>query len=292
MLQISLFTMTRNYFITLFFYLFIGVCNIYHLSKEKWIELYDYNPAFKQCITLIQKTIRRTYFFLKNKKLEPEEETWVCNCGILRNPSTNQFDLQYVENYVFTKECPNKHLSTLIRESPERLAEMIQPIVIFKNKSCEKTIRYIVRMDGNYAPVVYIKSSAKFFAIEYSHPSMNYTIELKLAPEWFMQGNELFSPTFILRLLEYQDQSFIFDESYTLRVIDSNCEIFEINSKNYLVLTQTAYEIKPFDFFGEPLVETETDSVASNDEEVLVEPEIEDDLDTQFVIEGDIDETI
>jgi hypothetical protein len=70
--------------------------------------------------------------------------------------------------------------------------------------------------------------------------------------------------------------------------MDSNCDIFEITAKNYLVLTQNAYEIKPFDFFGK--VDTE-----SSNEEVLVseeEKEEEEDPDTHFIIEGDINQTI
>ena len=282
--------MSKNYFITAFFYLFIGLCNAYHFSKERWYELYNYNPAFKHCIQQIQKTIQRTYFFFKNKKIEPEEETWVCNCSILTAPSTDEPHLQYLENYVFTTECPNGHLHSLIRKSPEPSTESILPIIIFKNKSWDKMIRYIVRLDGNYAPVVYIKSNAKFFTIEYNHPSMNYAIELKLAHEWFMCGNELFSPTFILRLLEYQDEQFIFDEFYTVRIMDSNCDIFEITAKNYLVLTQNAYEIKPFDFFGKVDTESSNEEVLVSEEEK--EEEEEEDPDTHFVIEGDINQTI
>lgn len=231
----------KNYFASLLFYFFLGFCNVYNITKEKWNELYNYNPTVKRCIDIIQYNIEKTYSFFTLKRMEPIEDIWSCNCWLFYSIHENEL-IKYGEQYFFTKE-------TLDNNSPDSL--VILPLIIIKNKH-EGGIRYIVKMvDTNEPQSNFVNSKARFLSIEYSHPSMKYIIVLTLSREWFISGNELFTPTFILRLLEYQEIDFIFDENYSIKIMDLNCNIFDINSQSYILLTAENYEIKHFDFFND-----------------------------------------
>lgn len=73
---------------------------------------------------------------------------------------------------------------------------------------------------------------------------MQHNIELFLEPEWFYSGNELFTPSFVLRALEYQPSRFIFDENYSIKIMDSELNIFNINQYSHILLTADNYKIK------------------------------------------------
>lgn len=127
--------------------------------------------------------------------------------------------------------------------------ENVNPLVIFKTrKSEEKSQIYIVRRGGlTYDNISFEKSNAKFLSIEYTHPDLSESIELSLDRSWMIDGNELFTPTFILRMLYYQPVMFFFDEEYTVKIMDDNCKILTITMNEYMVLTKDGYEIKTTD---------------------------------------------
>ena len=59
---------------------------------------------------------------------------------------------------------------------------------------------------------------------------------------WWREGNELFTPAFVLRMLEYQPVAYYFDEDYKVRVMDMTCNIIELTSNMYIVVTEEGYE--------------------------------------------------
>jgi hypothetical protein len=73
---------------------------------------------------------------------------------------------------------------------------------------------------------------------------MAESIEIKMSPEWFIINNELFTPTFVLRMLEYQSQSYLYDNEYKIRIMDSECNIIEFGAEQYLFITKENYEIR------------------------------------------------
>ena len=70
-------------------------------------------------------------------------------------------------------------------------------------------------------------------------------IQLVLEKEWCIVGNELFTNTHIFRMLQYQvsEGTYIFDERYTVKIIDSNINILEITAGQYIRLGLEDYEV-------------------------------------------------
>jgi len=97
--------------------------------------------------------------------------------------------------------------------------------------------------------------------VEYTHPEMEESIEFDMEDGWWIIGNELFSPSFVLRCLEYQSTSFYFDEDYKIRIMDHNFNIIEIGSDTYIEITKDGFEWKKepiFDYDGD--MDTDTDT--------------------------------
>ena len=91
-----------------------------------------------------------------------------------------------------------------------------------------------------------VVSKIRFLSIEYSHVNMgDKRIELKIPFGMMMVGNQLLSPTFVLRLLEYTmgTSGYHFDLDYTLSLMDSQIRMFEMRSHQFLVLNETSYVI-------------------------------------------------
>lgn len=114
-----------------------------------------------------------------------------------------------------------------------------------KNKKKEDTSWEILNFDDVQLEKLE-PSTVRFLSIEYSHPKMSYTIPLELPSEMMYEGNHLFSPAFVSRMLHYVvgGNNFVFDMDYTIKIMDKNLQYFELSYFQYLYLDKTMYEIK------------------------------------------------
>jgi len=82
-----------------------------------------------------------------------------------------------------------------------------------------------------------------FLSIEYSHPTMETNISLNLDEKYLITGNELFSPCFVLKCLNYQNEPYVFDKDYKISILDSDIKNITIGSSQYIRLTDVKYEV-------------------------------------------------
>ena len=82
-----------------------------------------------------------------------------------------------------------------------------------------------------------------FLSIEYNNPNMKTTISLNLDKRYLISGNELFSPCFVLKCLNYQNEPYVFDKNYKLTILDSGINGLTLNSNQYIRLTDSKYEV-------------------------------------------------
>jgi hypothetical protein len=116
------------------------------------------------------------------------------------------------------------------------------PVFIIKTITPENVPFFSVRnAKSPLAPFIYKKSTSKFISIEYIHPEMSEAIELKLDDAYYVYGNELFSPSFVLRLLEHQSISYFFDNRYNIRILDSECSMIDFGFETHLLLSEDGY---------------------------------------------------
>ena len=82
-----------------------------------------------------------------------------------------------------------------------------------------------------------------FLSIEYEHPNMKNSISFNFDKRYLIAGNELFSPCFVLKCLNYQNEPYVFDNDYKLIFLDSDINTTTLSSNQYIRLTNTKYDI-------------------------------------------------
>jgi hypothetical protein len=87
------------------------------------------------------------------------------------------------------------------------------------------------------------KSSVKFLSIEYTHEKMAEPIVLDISEDYYRVGNEIFSVSFVTRMLEYQSRPYYFDSAYVLHIMDSNINEITLTSQQYILLGKDNYEV-------------------------------------------------
>lgn len=136
----------------------------------------------------------------------------------------------------------------------EHLQNISDVLVILKMG--DKTVSYVFYSNKTkYKTIIepMTASPVKFIAVKYSHPLMAYTIYLELDSDIYYEGNELFSPVFVRRLLEYQTEHFIFDKHYKLTLVDNSINTLQLSSYQYIILEKGLYTIMKIE---EPIIET------------------------------------
>lgn len=94
-----------------------------------------------------------------------------------------------------------------------------------------------------YTPLSTIVSHAKFFNIEYIHPSISENIEITIPKSQYIANNDLLSKTYVFNYLQNQSQPYVFDDQYKLQIMDENLNIFEIQSHQYIRLLEGGYVV-------------------------------------------------
>lgn len=103
---------------------------------------------------------------------------------------------------------------------------------------------YLCGFDDNTINVLFPKlSKICFLAVQYTHPKLKEPIDITVPSSYFVLGNKLYSSTFVLRSLQYQPKYYIFDENYTLQIIDNEINTFEIKSNQYIYIEENSYKI-------------------------------------------------
>ena len=150
--------------------------------------------------------------------VEPPLETWSCVASIENG--------RLLEKYVFNEE-------PVFNEDGES-------IWICKTKDMRQV--QVSRDD-----VVSVRSQVSFITVNYEHPDMPSGLRLIIDPQYMMVGNCLLNRVFVLRLLRYQYNrgDYVFDDRYTLKIMDLNINVRTLTSNQGVVVGLKDYIITP-----------------------------------------------
>jgi len=188
--------------------------------SDCWLSIYSNNAYISTSADNISYFTTWSCNSLQRKRTAPNETIWGSGCKIINN---NELIEEFV--YEYTIGIPVHLGYFLVYHHPNYVLCSGSTII-----------------ERNEVPVY---SEIRFLSIEYTHPEMRESIQLVLEKEWCIVGNELLGRIHILRMLEYQlsEGSYIFDDRYVLKIIDSNINVFDINSSQYIRLGSDNYEI-------------------------------------------------
>ena len=86
-------------------------------------------------------------------------------------------------------------------------------------------------------------SSIRFLSVTYKNVD-GVCIHLGIDKEWLVVGNEILGYIHVLRMLEHQNEPFVFNMDYVLEIIDSNINVFELNKNQYLKIEKDRYLVE------------------------------------------------
>jgi len=189
-------------------------------------------------------------------RIEPFDKNWVCISVLLKN-NENLFTGNkqiYLENYQHIKphttpdvskmEYYNNCLSyfgkmaTSIAKSDNNVIETMVTMKLddgITNNSFNKTTD-----EPTYSNT---RSKASFLTIEYTHPKMETRITMNLDKDLYFTNNVILSALFIKRYLDYQPDEFIFDENYTINLMDNNINMITLTYPQSIMLLEDSYRI-------------------------------------------------
>ena len=98
-------------------------------------------------------------------------------------------------------------------------------------------------VSGSLQTTLIKPSNVRFLSVEYSNPYMKGKLYITINKDVYLEGNELFSPTFILRYLEYQSNAFDFNMEYILHIMDNNINQFSLKRNQFIRLGERGYQI-------------------------------------------------
>lgn len=87
------------------------------------------------------------------------------------------------------------------------------------------------------------KAARSILTVEYTHPEMSNPIILTIDSGYFVENNEILSPTFVHRCLLMQSEPFVFDYKYKLKIMDNKIKTIHLDSNFFILIKKTGYEL-------------------------------------------------
>ena len=250
---------------------FLWGLRTYNVIKDSWLELLDQHPQLDYVVSEARYTANIIYSFVTGTRMEPRDLPWLATYGLvpIEVGLTSMYSLvenvkpffsSYFFHDLFGGTAEMEYTLRYISAMGSMIgSDVLSPLVVIRGIYKDESI-YLVRK-GPFSntegiePSSWKKVAPLFLSVEYTHTEMGEAIELKMDAGFFREGNELFTPAFVLRMLEYQHIAYYFDDDYKVRIMDTNCNIIELDSNTYIVITETGYELKKEVVF--PLEETD-----------------------------------
>jgi len=186
----------------------------------------------------------KIFFSSKPKCIEPTEPTWNSICSLYYNNkydicATYIYDLKSIEEEYASFYKNRNNIGFRIKEN----FEVREHLFFAKTKDLYFSRTFFPGYKPSLENIVREKCNIEFTYIEYTHPKMMYAIELILPNGIWVVGNELFTPAFILRLLQHQSSYYYFDLDYKINIVDHNIHNNTLSSNNYIVLDKNTYHM-------------------------------------------------
>ena len=201
--------------------------------------------------------IRYANSIIYKYRIEPKRDDWISLSILFKNKDTyfTTANYTYLEDYQYIK--PRNSSDTCINEYYNR------GLTFFTNraKSIVETSEHIEETlltmklptitisrsfnANNIHNTEYsnVKSTVSLLSVVYSHPRMEDKIVMDLPREHFYVNNIILSPLFIKRYLDYQQTPYIFDDTYTINIMDNMINMISLTSKNSILLKESTYVV-------------------------------------------------
>ena len=216
-------------------------------------------------VEFIQNVVDSTSYNIKygtamyNKyRIEPIDNNWVCVSILLKNDN-NLFSGDtniYLENYQHIKPHNTSEVSKTdyYNNCVSYFGDMATSIANCDNtvietmvtmKLDESTFNKSFNTKNETETQIYsnVRSKVSFLTIEYTHPQMKDRLVIELDKNVYFANNIVLSSLFIKRYLEYQVENYVFDENYTINLMDNNINMVTLTQLDSILLGENSYTV-------------------------------------------------
>lgn len=183
-----------------------------------------FNDSKKHVIKILSMRLYKNdddeYYLVENNDVTIKQEK-------LLSESEKQFLLSL--NYIDCFNIVNNY--NFIKDS----------ILLLKEK--DKCFVYVIKTKKDSPDLNKNFSRLRFLSIVYVNNKTNEFVNLNMDEEMYIVGNELFSPTFIYKLLLNVKEENKFNLDYNLKLIDNNINFMELNKNNYIKIYENDSKI-------------------------------------------------
>lgn len=187
----------------------------------------------------------RFFFYkIKDKKQENENDEWISISFISHTEN------EYVENFydsledvpqnILVKEIPTENDTNVNAPNAGKLFVYCAKFLPVGNSSiASEERRYIVRdMPLSKTPLSLgiEPSKVKILFAEYKNMKNSRVVLFENMNHYCNVGNELFTPTFVRRILAHVNEESNYTDDYEIIVMDSNMGIFTLTPDKYILI--------------------------------------------------------
>ena len=241
--------------------------------KNTLVHWKNSNETVQWVIHELAYAIHYIFTFMTGRRIEPRQLPWLYSIGLKRSNGLTQsyqlvehnhtfFSSQFFDD-LFQGDYTQKYL-----EVTGANLKWVSPLLIMKGEK-EGPVYFVRRCPIASIPFSITRTTVRPILVEYAHPDMAETIELEIDDSWWVVGNELLTPSFVLRALEYQPHSFYFDKDYKIRLMDQHFNIMEFGSDTYIEIMADGYEWKKEDVLDD-VADEETDDEREDTVDALI----------------------
>ena len=228
--------------------------------------IYENNEQCKEMVDLFVWLKTEYHFLLSSAHREPKNVNWIQSLCIAKS---NDEPYHYYEAYFICNEGESKEdIMNRFQDKTSVLnsSEFEDSMVILKYNDLYKT-KLNNDEDALKKPADedIIPSSFKPLSISYKIGDTN-PISIELPETIWNVGNELFSPVFVRKCLEYQECAFQYNMDYEIEIMDADVNIIELKSHQYIEVMESTIEIKTM-FSEDNLDEIKTMSSSSSSDD-------------------------
>jgi len=180
----------------------------------------------------------KKYFIVSNQLVEPQLDTW--NCITTVNMNLDQPKL--IEQYRYgSEEEYNQIISNIVLEK--------ETLFIRKSEKYRLSRVSVPNLEKPVFDEIPNPNNTRFLNIMYFHKEMKNPLKINLDLTYIRNGNEVFSKTFVYRMLSYQYNpgDYQFDETYELHLMDDKINKHTLRASDYIFFNdrlKAGYEVR------------------------------------------------
>ena len=141
-------------------------------------------------------------------------------------------------------EEDDRELLIILKSNGQYLSRVAISLKFYEERTDEYNISYHGEDGEIESDNIFVGTRMNLIiSVEYTNPKMENSIVLDV-PRGFMNvGNQILSPAFVHRCLEYQNKPYYFDMNYKLKIMDSCTETYEMGSEEMVVFEKMGFRI-------------------------------------------------